>query len=75
MLSVASRLAAADAEHRSQYGFGGKVYEKAGELSYGFVGNLRDAWPSTSFIGFTSTPIETKDAESRTVFDYCFSIY
>ena len=29
----------ADEAHRSQYGFGGKVDEKAGEMSYGFASN------------------------------------
>jgi type I restriction enzyme R subunit len=48
----------ADEAHRSQYGFGGKVNEKTGEMSYGFASNLRDALPNASFIGFTGTPIE-----------------
>jgi len=39
--------------HRSQYGFGGKVNEKTGEMSYGFASNLRDALPNASFIGLT----------------------
>jgi len=50
-----------------QYGFGGRVNEK-GEMSYGFACNLRDALPIASFIGFTSTPIEKTDANTRTVF-------
>ena len=41
----------ADEAHRSQYGFGGKVNEKTGEMSYGFASNLRDALPNASFIG------------------------
>jgi type I restriction enzyme, R subunit len=60
----------ADEAHRSQYGFGGKVNEK-GEMSYGFASNLRDALPHASFIGFTGTPIEKTDANTRAVFgDY-----
>ena len=43
----------ADEAHRSQYGFGGKVNEKSGVISYGFASNLRDALPNASFIGFT----------------------
>ena len=46
-----------DEAHRSQYGFGGKVNEKTGEMSYGFASNLRTALPNASFIGFTGTPI------------------
>ncbi len=58
----------ADEAHRSQYGFGGKVNEKTGEMSYGFASNLRDALPNGSFIGFTGTPIEKTDANTRAVF-------
>ena len=61
----------ADEAHRSQYGFGGKVNEKTGEMSYGFASNLRDALPNASFIGFTGTPVEKTDANTRAVFgDY-----
>ena len=59
----------ADEAHRSQYGFGGKVNEKTGEMSYGFASNLRDAVPNASFIGFTGTPIEKTDANTRAVAD------
>jgi type I restriction enzyme R subunit len=52
----------ADEAHRSQYGFGGKVNEKTGVMTYGFASNLRDALPNASFIGFTGTPIEQVDA-------------
>jgi len=55
----------ADEAHRSQYGFGGKMHEKTGEMSYGFASNLRDALPNASFIGFTGTPIEKTDANTR----------
>ena len=64
----------ADEAHRSQYGFGGKVNEK-GEMSYGFASNLRDALPNASFIGFTGTPIEKTDANTRAVFGDYISIY
>ncbi len=65
----------ADEAHRSQYGFGGKVNEKTGEMSYGFASNLRDALPHASFIGFTGTPIEKTDANTRAVFGDYISIY
>ncbi|MDH4405648.1 MAG: type I restriction endonuclease subunit R, partial [Cyanobium sp. D14.bin.5] len=65
----------ADEAHRSQYGFGGKVNEKTGEMSYGFASNLRDALPNASFIGFTGTPIEQTDANTRAVFGDYISIY
>ena len=65
----------ADEAHRSQYGFGGRVNEKTGEMSYGFASNLRDALPNASFIGFTGTPIEETDANTRAVFGDYISIY
>ena len=36
---------------------------------------LRDALPHASFIGFTGTPIELKDANTRAVFDDYISVY
>ena len=65
----------ADEAHRSQYGFGGKVNDKTGVMSYGFASNLRDALPNASFIGFTGTPIEQVDANTRAVFGEYISIY
>jgi type I restriction enzyme R subunit len=65
----------ADEAHRSQYGFGGKVNAQTGEMSYGFASNLRDALPNASFIGFTGTPIEKTDANTRAVFGEYISIY
>ena len=61
--------------HRSQHRFGGRVNEKTGEMSYGFASNLRDALPNGSFIGFTGTPIEKTDANTRAVFGDYISIY
>lgn len=65
----------ADEAHRSQYGFGGKVNEKTGKMSYGFASNLRDALPNASYVGFTGTPIEKTDANTRAVFGDYISIY
>ncbi len=65
----------ADEAHRSQYGFGGKVNEKTGAMSYGFASNMRDALPNASYIGFTGTPIEKTDANTRAVFGDYISVY
>jgi type I restriction enzyme R subunit len=65
----------ADEAHRSQYGFGGKLNEKSGDMTYGFASNLRVALPNASFIGFTGTPIEQVDANTRAVFGEYISIY
>jgi type I restriction enzyme R subunit len=54
----------ADEAHRSQY-----------DLIDGLARNLRDALPFASFIGFTGTPIEKTDANTRAVFGDYISIY
>ncbi|MEX0958514.1 MAG: type I restriction endonuclease subunit R [Burkholderiales bacterium] len=54
----------ADEAHRSQYDF-----------IDGFARNMRDALPNASFIGFTGTPIEKADANTRAVFGEYISIY
>jgi type I restriction enzyme R subunit len=54
----------ADEAHRSQYDF-----------IDGFARHMRDALPHASFIGFTGTPIELRDANTRAVFGDYISIY
>ena len=54
----------ADEAHRSQY-----------EFIDGFARHIRDALPNASFIGFTGTPIELQDANTRAVFGDYISIY
>ena len=54
----------ADEAHRSQYDF-----------IDGFARHLRDALPNASFIGFTGTPIELQDANTRAVFGDYISVY
>ncbi|MGO8754899.1 MAG: type I restriction endonuclease subunit R [Gallionellaceae bacterium] len=54
----------ADEAHRSQYDF-----------IDGFARHMRDALPNASFIGFTGTPIEQTDANTRAVFGEYISVY
>ena len=54
----------ADEAHRSQYDF-----------IDGFAAHMRDALPAASFIGFTGTPIEQADRNTRNVFGDHISIY
>jgi type I restriction enzyme, R subunit len=54
----------ADEAHRSQYDF-----------IDGFARHMRDALPNASFIGFTGTPIEKEDANTRAVFGDYISVY
>ena len=54
----------ADEAHRSQYDF-----------IDGYAKHMRDALPNASFVGFTGTPIELRDANTRAVFGDYISIY
>jgi len=54
----------ADEAHRSQYDF-----------IDGFARHMRDALPHASFIGFTGTPVELADANTRAVFGDYISVY
>lgn len=64
----------ADEAHRSQYGLEART-SKSGEISYGFAKYVRDALPNASFIGFTGTPVETTDANTRQVFGDYIDVY
>jgi len=54
----------ADEAHRSQYDF-----------IDGYARHMRDALPNASFIGFTGTPIEFTDKNTRAVFGDYISVY
>lgn len=54
----------ADEAHRTQYG-----------LLDGFASNMRRALPNASFIGFTGTPIDAKDADTVEVFGDLIHVY
>ncbi|MCB9599195.1 MAG: type I restriction endonuclease subunit R [Sandaracinus sp.] len=65
LLSDRSNLVViADEAHRSQYDF-----------IDGFARHMRDALPNASFIGFTGTPIDAADKNTRSVFGEYVSIY
>jgi len=57
-------IVVADEAHRSQYDF-----------IDGFARHMREALPNASFIGFTGTPIELTDKNTRAVFGDYISIY
>jgi len=65
----------ADEAHRSQYGFRAVLDKKTGRYKYGFAKHLRDALPNATFVGFTGTPIESEDKDTRAVFGDYVSIY
>ena len=54
----------ADEAHRSQYDF-----------VDGYARHMRDALPNASFVGFTGTPIDLEDANTRAVFGDYISVY
>ena len=73
----------ADEAHRTQYGFEAKVRyikDEAGneigtDIAYGFAKHMHDALPSATFIGFTGTPVETTDKNTKSVFGEYVDIY
>ncbi|MDR0954248.1 MAG: type I restriction endonuclease subunit R [Rikenellaceae bacterium] len=65
----------ADEAHRGQYGFTEKVDPKTGKVSIGAARVIRDNLPNATYIGFTGTPISTKDRSTREVFGDYIDIY
>ncbi|MFC4260537.1 type I restriction endonuclease subunit R [Marinobacter lacisalsi] len=63
-----------DEAHRSQYGLKATL-KKDGTYKFGYARHMRDALPNASFIGFTGTPIESEDKDTRAVFGDYVSIY
>ncbi|HAW31782.1 MAG TPA: DEAD/DEAH box helicase, partial [Planctomycetaceae bacterium] len=73
-----------DEAHRSQYGMKARLKQikdqETGEVIdakyvFGFAKHMRDALPNASFIGFTGTPIDKEDKDTRGVFGDYVSIY
>jgi len=73
----------ADEAHRTQYGFKAKTVDDknaAGEVIgqktvYGFAKYMRDALPNATYLGFTGTPIESTDVNTKAVFGNYVDIY
>lgn len=73
----------ADEAHRSQYGLEARVVktkdketgEEGAYTAYGYAKYLRDALPNASFIGFTGTPIEATDKNTKQIFGDYIDIY
>ena len=55
--------------------FGRAGQEDRASIKYGFAKHLRDALPNATFVGFTGTPVETDDKDTRAVFGDYVSIY
>jgi len=65
----------ADEAHRTQYGFSSRLDRRTGAVAYGFAKYPRDALPNASFIGFTGTPVEKDDINTRQVFGDYIDVY
>lgn len=65
----------ADEAHRGQYGLTEKIDEKTGKIKIGTARVIRDSLPNATYIGFTGTPISTKDRSTREVFGNYIDVY
>ena len=65
----------ADEAHRGQYGLEEKVDAKTGRIIVGTARIIRDSLPNATFIGFTGTPISSKDRSTIEVFGNYIDIY
>lgn len=63
-----------DEAHRGQYGFEEKI-DTQGRINVGMARIIHDSLPNASFIGFTGTPISTKDKDTQEVFGNYIDIY
>jgi type I restriction enzyme R subunit len=64
-----------DEAHRSQYGFNAKIDLESGDVSYGFAHYVRKGLPNATFVGFTGTPVEMVDKNTKQVFGDYIDVY
>ena len=65
----------ADEAHRGQYGLAETVDAKTGKIKIGIARIIRNTLPNATYIGFTGTPISSKDRSTREVFGDYIDIY
>ncbi|MCB6283077.1 MULTISPECIES: type I restriction endonuclease subunit R [Lachnospiraceae] len=65
----------ADEAHRGQYGLTETVDAKTGKVKIGTARIIRNTLPNATYIGFTGTPISSKDRSTREVFGDYIDIY
>lgn len=72
-------LVLVDEAHRSHYGLDATIkFDKAkmeAYKKYGTAKYLHDAFPNATYIGFTGTPVETKDRSTTNVFGNIIDTY
>ena len=64
----------ADEAHRGQYGLTEKM-DKDGKIKTGAARLVRNALPNATYIGFTGTPVSTKDRSTREIFGNYIDVY
>lgn len=71
-----------DEAHRSHYGVEESIsYKKNSDsvlemqAKYGYEKYIRDAFPNATFIGFTGTPVQTKDKDTTAIFGDILDVY
>ena len=72
----------ADEAHRSQYGLAEHIVMKTSDngeqiavRTVGYARKVRNALPNATYIGFTGTPIATKDKNTREIFGDYIDVY
>ena len=72
----------ADEAHRSQYGLAEHISMRTNEAGeqiavrmIGFARKVRNALPNATYIGFTGTPVSTKDRNTREIFGDYIDVY
>lgn len=65
----------ADEAHRGQYGLTETIDAKTGKVKIGTARIIRNSLPNATYIGFTGTPISSKDRSTREVFGDYIDIY
>lgn len=65
----------ADEAHRGQYGLKERLDPKTGKIIKGTARIIRNSLPNATYIGFTGTPISSKDRSTREVFGDYIDIY
>lgn len=65
----------ADEAHRGQYGLEERVDASSGRLIIGTARIIRDSLPQATYIGFTGTPISSRDKSTTEVFGNYIDVY
>lgn len=64
-----------DEAHRGHYGLEEHVNPKTGKMTYGTARIIRDSLPGATYIGFTGTPISSRDRSTIEIFGNYIDIY